>query len=104
DSNSQVWFAKLIPFSELAIGLGLIFGALVGIAAVGGLLMNLSFLLSGSSSSNPIMLGAAVLLIMAWKVAGWIGLDRFLLPMLGTPWQRGQRLNRQAPLRGAAPP
>jgi thiosulfate dehydrogenase (quinone) large subunit len=29
-----------------------------------------------------------VLLILAWKNAGYIGLDYFLLPMLGTPWRQ----------------
>ena len=33
---------------------------------------------------------AALLLILAWKVAGWWGLDRFLLPALGTPWMTRQ--------------
>ena len=30
-----------------------------------------------------------MLLVIAWKVAGWWGLDRWLLPRLGTPWARG---------------
>lgn len=30
----------------------------------------------------------SMLLILAWKVAGWYGLDRWLLPRLGTPWTR----------------
>jgi hypothetical protein len=30
------------------------------------------------------------LLILAWKTAGWWGLDRWLLPALGTPWRRGR--------------
>jgi thiosulfate dehydrogenase [quinone] large subunit len=34
------------------------------------------------------MLTLAVLLILAWKVAGWYGLDRWLLSLLGTPWSR----------------
>jgi thiosulfate dehydrogenase [quinone] large subunit len=54
--------------------------------------MNTSFLLSGSTSTNPIMLLMAIGLVLAWKVAGWIGLDRWLLPALGTPWQRGTLL------------
>jgi thiosulfate dehydrogenase [quinone] large subunit len=29
------------------------------------------------------------LLVLAWRNAGWIGLDRWLLPMIGTPWQPG---------------
>jgi thiosulfate dehydrogenase [quinone] large subunit len=28
-----------------------------------------------------------VFLILAWKTAGYWGLDRFLLPLLGTPWR-----------------
>jgi len=31
-----------------------------------------------------------VLIIIGWRVAGWWGLDRFLLPWLGTPWQPGR--------------
>jgi thiosulfate dehydrogenase [quinone] large subunit len=27
-----------------------------------------------------------VALMLAWKVAGWYGADRYLLPLLGTPW------------------
>jgi thiosulfate dehydrogenase [quinone] large subunit len=34
---------------------------------------------------------AAIGLILAWKVAGYIGLDYFLLPWVGTPWGREAR-------------
>ena len=27
--------------------------------------------------------------MLAWKVAGYYGVDRYLLPMLGTPWRPG---------------
>jgi hypothetical protein len=30
------------------------------------------------------------LLILAWRNAGWWGLDRWVLPALGTPWHRGR--------------
>ena len=30
----------------------------------------------------------AIALILAWKNAGYIGLDRYLLPVLGTPWKQ----------------
>ena len=66
----------MIVFGEMLIGLGLLVGALVGIAAFFGAVMNMSFLLSGSISVNPIFLTMAILLIMGWKVAGWFGLDR----------------------------
>ena len=42
--------------------------------------MNMSFLMAGVVSTNPVLFFAAVLLILAWKNAGYIGADRFLLP------------------------
>ena len=89
DNGWYTWFAKLIAWGELLVGLGLLVGALVGIAAVSGTIMNFSFLLAGSASTNPVLFGLAVFLVLAWKVAGFWGLDRWLLPALGTPWNRG---------------
>jgi len=86
DSNSAVWFSKVVVFGEMAIGLGLIVGAFVGVAAFFGALMNMNFMLAGSASTNPIMFFLAVGLILAWKVAGYYGADRVLLPLLNTPW------------------
>jgi thiosulfate dehydrogenase (quinone) large subunit len=88
DSGSYTWFAKLVVFGEVAIGLGLIVGALVGVAAFFGALMNMSFLLAGTVSTNPILFFAGILLLLAWKNAGYLGLDRYLLPALGTPWKQ----------------
>jgi len=50
----------------------------------------MSFLLAGTVSTNPVLFLAAVFLILASKNAGYIGVDRFLLPALGTPWQQRQ--------------
>jgi thiosulfate dehydrogenase [quinone] large subunit len=86
DNGAETWFAPLIAVGEVAVGLGLIFGVLTGFAAFFGALMNMSFLLAGSASTNPVMFSLAIGLILAWKVAGYYGLDRYLLPMLGTPW------------------
>src|SRR5215211_3957719 len=86
DSGSHPWFAKVIVFGELAVGLGLIVGALVGVAAFFGALMNMSFLMAGTVSTNPVLFLAGILLILAWKNAGYLGVDRYLLPLLGTPW------------------
>lgn len=93
-SDSASWFAWLIVFGEMAVGLGLIFGCLTGIAAFFGTILNFSFLLAGSTSSNPIMFGLAIFLILAWKTSGWWGLDRLVLPALGTPWKAGYIFNR----------
>lgn len=83
---NAVVFSYMVAWGELLVGLGLIVGLLTGIAAFFGALMNMSFLLAGTVSSNPVMFIIAILLIMAWKVAGWYGLDRWALPFLGTPW------------------
>lgn len=87
DNHTEVVMGKVIALGETAVGLGLILGAFVGVAAVAGAFMNLNFMLAGSASTNPVLLLLGILLVLAWKTAGYIGLDRFLLPLLGTPWK-----------------
>ena len=89
DNGAQSWMTYVITFGELAVGIGLLIGMLTGIAAFFGAFMNMSFLLAGSSSSNPILFTLAIGIMLAWKVAGYYGVDRWLLPLLGTPWHRG---------------
>src|SRR2546421_11447591 len=72
DTNSAGWFSYVIVFGEIAVGLGLILGAFVGLAAAGGLLMNLSFMLAGTGSTNPVMALLATAVIPARKNA-WDG-------------------------------
>src|SRR5205085_2958760 len=95
DSHAEQFMGKVIATGETAVGIGLIFGAFTGIAAVSGAFLNMNFLLAGSASTNPVLLLLGVVLVLAWKTAGYIGLDRYLLPILGTPW-RAPRLDRQA--------
>jgi thiosulfate dehydrogenase [quinone] large subunit len=45
---------------------------------------------AGTAGVNPAMILVSGLLILAWRNAGWYGLDRFVLPRLGTPWHRGE--------------
>ena len=87
DAQAYTWFAKLVAYGELLVGIALILGAFTGIAAFFGGLMNWNFMMAGSASSNPLLFLAAVGLILAWKVAGYVGADYFLLRSLGTPWQ-----------------
>lgn len=87
DNHLEAVMGKVVALGETAVGLGLIFGAFVGVAAVAGAFMNLNFMLAGSASTNPVLLLLGILLVLAWKTAGYIGLDRFLLPLLGTPWK-----------------
>jgi thiosulfate dehydrogenase [quinone] large subunit len=97
DSNAAPWFSKAITFGELAVALGMAVGALVGIAAFFGALMNMSFLMAGTVSTNPVLFLCGVLLILAWKNAGYLGIDRVLLPMLGTPWKQTEVVAPVAP-------
>ena len=65
--------------------------------------MNMAFLLAGTTSTNPVLVILGFLLILAWKNAGYIGLDYILLPMLGTPWWKpGKVSTSAAPLRTPA--
>jgi thiosulfate dehydrogenase [quinone] large subunit len=86
--NASV-FSHVVAYGEFLIGLGLILGAFTGIAAFFGSFLNMSFLFAGAVSVNPIMVVIQLFLILAWRVAGWYGLDRFILPLLGTPWHPG---------------
>ena len=84
-----VFWSYLIVWGELLIGAALILGIFTGIAAFFGAFMNFNFLLAGSVSSNPIMFILTIGIILAWKVAGYFGLDYFALPLIGTPWGLG---------------
>jgi thiosulfate dehydrogenase (quinone) large subunit len=79
----------LVAIGELVVGVLLIVGLFTGIAAFLGAVMNFSYIVAGSVGVNPSFIIISLFLIMAWRAAGWYGLDRFVLPKLGTPWQPG---------------
>ena len=85
---ASTW-SYMVTLGEIAIGLGLIFGCLTGIAAFFGSFMNANFLFAGTVSINPVLFVLATWLVLAWRVAGFLGLDFFVLPALGTPWAPG---------------
>jgi thiosulfate dehydrogenase [quinone] large subunit len=90
DSHAYTWFAKLIAYGELLVGIALVIGMFTGIVAFLGGFMNWNYIMAGSASTNGFMFAIAVGLILAWKIAGYIGADYFLLPLIGTPWGRQQ--------------
>ncbi|MEJ2148496.1 MAG: DoxX family membrane protein [Chloroflexota bacterium] len=83
------FWSYLVTFGEVLVGVALILGIFTGIAAFFGSFMNMNYLLAGSVSANPVLLMIALILVLAWKTAGWWGLDRWVLPTLGTPWSPG---------------
>ena len=54
---------------------------LAGFAAFGVIFLNGNFVLAGALGSNPVLITLGALLVVAWRNAGWIGLDRWLLPI-----------------------
>ena len=82
-------FSFIVTWGEVAVGLGVLLGILTGIAAGFGVLMNLNYLLAGTVSINPILGVFGLFLCFSWRVCGWIGIDRWLLPALGLPWKPG---------------
>lgn len=103
NAGAYVWFAKLIAYGEFLVGVALILGAFTGVAAFLGGFMNWNYMMAGSASINPMLFVIAVGLILAWKVAGYIGADYFLLPLIGTPWRSTEAETARQPAGGLVP-
>jgi thiosulfate dehydrogenase [quinone] large subunit len=82
-------FSYLVTFGEIAVGIALIMGLFTGIAAFFGGFMNASYLLAGTVSTNPMLFILATLLVLAWRTAGYWGLDYWVLPRVGVPGAPG---------------
>jgi thiosulfate dehydrogenase (quinone) large subunit len=100
---NAVIFSYLVTFSEILVGVALILGLLTGVAAFFGGFMNASYLFAGTVSTNPVLLLLAILLVLAWRVAGYWGLDRWALPMLGVPGAPGTLFRPRAILAPSRP-
>ena len=88
DAQAYTWFAKVIAISEVLIGVALILGIFVGLTAFFGGFLNWNFIMAGSASVNGVFFGLSVLLVLAWKIAGYLGLDYFILPRVADLWTR----------------
>lgn len=87
-------FSYVVAFGELLVGIALIIGAFTGVAAFFGAFMNMNYMLAGTTSTNPILGFLELFLILAWRVAGYYGADRWVLPAIGTPWELGAAFRR----------
>lgn len=68
------------------LGIALMLGGLTGIAAFVGGCLSASPQAGEGFPMAALHFSAVIWLVLAWKTAGWIGLDRWLLPALGLPW------------------
>ncbi len=78
--------------AQTLAGIALILGLLTGFAAAVGALLSADIVLSGTA---PLMTAGVLLaawLVLAWRTAGSIGFDRWLVPALMAP--RGSKRGR----------
>ncbi|HLO01949.1 MAG TPA: DoxX family membrane protein [Symbiobacteriaceae bacterium] len=76
-------FNVLVMYGEMLVGLALIFGFVTIFAATMGALMNFSFLMSGSTSSNPWNFAVSfIFALVGGKIMGYYGVDYFMMPKL----------------------
>jgi thiosulfate dehydrogenase [quinone] large subunit len=98
NTGAYTWFAKLIPVGEFLVGIALILGLFTGLAAFMGGFMNFNFMMAGSASVNPMFFAISVLLVLAWRIAGYIGADYFLVPWFGGLWnKKGEKQPARSP-------
>lgn len=90
DNQAYICFAKLIAIGEFMVGLALILGFMVGVTAFFGGMMHLGLLLEGSFGAAPVLIVLEMLLIVAWKTAGYYGLDRYFFDFIGAPLKPGK--------------
>lgn len=75
-------FSYMVAYGELLVGVALIVGLFTRFAALMGVLMNLCYLLAGTTSTNPNMLVVGLVIVLAGGVAvGFYGLDFFARPI-----------------------
>lgn len=89
-ADNAAFFAKVIAVGEFLIGVGLVLGAFTGLAAFFGLTLNTNILFAAFGGPSPLFLVLQLGIVLAWRVAGYYGADRYLLPMLGTPTAPGR--------------
>jgi thiosulfate dehydrogenase (quinone) large subunit len=96
-TQAYTWFAKLVPVGEFLVGLALILGVFTGLAALMGGFMNWNFMMAGSASVNPMFFAISVMLVVAWKIAGYFGADYFLMPWLGSLFNQKKEKTVRSP-------
>lgn len=72
------WIGVFVSVTELLAGFGLVLGFLTPAAALGALILDMTYMLSGSAGVNPFYAMFAVIILATWRTSGWIGVDGLL--------------------------
>lgn len=73
-------FNTLVTWGEVLVGIGLIVGCLTKTAVFFGLVMNFSYMFSGSIGVNPEMVILSMFVLVSGMNAGKFGIDGFVIP------------------------
>jgi thiosulfate dehydrogenase (quinone) large subunit len=95
ESGLLGWTARITAIGITVAGIAVLLGIATGFAAFTGVVLSVNIIATGSVAPGPEVIGLAILLVLAWKTAGWIGLDRWALPLAGAPWQGGFAMQRR---------
>lgn len=96
------WIGILIAVAEFVVGIALVLGIFTPFFAFSGLLMNMTYMLSGTAGVNPVFMIFAIVMIVAWRNSGWLGADGLLMGYLQrrhgeTPAVEGRRTHHLIP-------
>jgi thiosulfate dehydrogenase [quinone] large subunit len=76
------WIGITVSVAEFTIGVALLLGFLTPGFALAGLVLNVTYMLSGTAGVNPAYAAASILLILTWRTSGWIGCDGVTMGIL----------------------
>lgn len=90
EGAAGAWGARVVAIAAMLIGIAVILGCLTGPAILLGGLAVLVAMPPPALAGAVLQLGAVAGLVAARRPASWIGLDRWLLPVLSR-WRRGHQ-------------
>jgi thiosulfate dehydrogenase [quinone] large subunit len=75
-------FNILVPWGELLVGIGLLISGFTKTAVFLGMVMNFSYMFSGSTSTNPQLVLLSMFILVSAMNAGRYGIDGMIMPTL----------------------